>query len=36
MIGETAAALEILERAVRIEQEERGFYLQAARLGESC
>ena len=32
MIGETAAALEILERAVRIEQEERGFYLQAARL----
>ncbi len=32
MTGETTVALEILERAVRIEQEERGFYLQASRL----
>ncbi len=32
MVGGTTVALEILERAVRVEQEERGFYLQAARL----
>ncbi len=32
MVSEAVVALEILERAIRIEQEERGFYLQAARL----